>query len=140
MIHRLGLSHFAQIAGVPVFFLFAAATPANPLMPGSAEWTRYALVVKLENLPKRYSCEILESKFRDVLLTLAARPENVLASQCEQFLGPNGLSPEVHLQFLLPTRVRVPESRAVTVAVVRKTIELQPGRPSARWTLQIAIC
>ena len=48
-----------------------------------AEWVRHNLIVKLHDLPKRYSCNDLWYRFRDILLDIGARPMCFHAGICD---------------------------------------------------------
>jgi hypothetical protein len=111
--------------------MLPAATLRTSAAPQPAAWTAYDVVVNLRELPKRYSCDDLSYKFRDVLLAIGARPENIFAYSCEKSLGSRARSPEVHLQFALPEVVRGAQLRSADLSVVRRTIELQAGNPPA---------
>jgi hypothetical protein len=124
----------AATVTVAAALVFASAiVPAATLRispaPQPAAWIPFDLIVNLQDLPKRYSCDDLWYKFRDVLLAIGARPENIFAYRCEKSLGSGARSPEVHVQFSLPELVRAAERKAADLSVVRKTIELQPGHP-----------
>jgi hypothetical protein len=105
-----------------------AATPAP--VGRRAVWSAHDLIIRLEHLPKVYSCDDLWYKFRDVLLAIGARPDlKVLAYQCGLKLGSLAFSPKVHLYFFIPeafgrTRARHPELHAVP-----QTVRLTPGHP-----------
>ena len=76
-------------------------------MAQQAVWARHDMVIRLRNLPKRYSCDDLWYKFHDVLLSLGARPDmRILANQCKQAGSEGGLSPSVHLTFDTPEAVQ----------------------------------
>ncbi len=115
----------------------AASVWGAAIVPAAAEdatrragaWVAFDLVVNLRSLPRRYSCEDISQKMRDVLLAVGAHPENVFAYRCEQGLGTQSRSPEVHLRFSLPEALGESRGRASDMSVVRKTVELQPGHP-----------
>jgi hypothetical protein len=99
-----------------------AATPRPPNTP--AVWIAYNMTVDLHDMPKRYGCEDLRDKFRDMLLSIGARQDlKVVPFRCYEW------SPGVHLQFSLPEVVpdrllRYPDSQAGSEAV-----RIEPGRP-----------
>jgi hypothetical protein len=124
------------IIAASIFFMgTVCAAPVNTV-PQAGEWRAHDLVVAFHHLPKRYSCDDLQSKVTDVLRTMGARPESVFPYRCEQALGSRARSPEVHLQFSFPEVAN--RSVAETgMSVVRTTVELRPGHPS---TLTDADC
>ena len=130
-----------ETVSVALVLIFAsamlpAATLGSPSVPQPGAWTPFNLVVHLQDLPKFYSCDDLWYKFRDVLLAIGARPENIFAYRCETALGAHR-SPEVHMQFSLPELVHGVKRESADLSVVRKAIELQPGHPP---TLDISDC
>ncbi len=114
------------IALTPV--LTARLALASPLTAQQAFWVAHDLRVDLHNLPRRYSCDDLQHKFRDVLLALGARPDlRVLTERCE--LGSR--SPSVRLQFSSPELVdRVPK-RGMAVDAAAVVVRLEPGHPAS---------
>jgi hypothetical protein len=124
----------APVGAMAVLVLVSTVLPAataSASVPRAAAWVPFDLVVNLRNLPERYSCEDLSQKFRDVLLAVGARPENIFAYRCEKTLGPRARSPEVHVQFSLPEVLSEPARKSADLSVIRKTIELQPGHPAS---------
>lgn len=106
--------------------------------PQAAVWLPHDLIVKLDNLPKRYSCNDLWYRFRDVLLAIGARDDlKILPYRCESQLGPEARSPEVHLSFSLPQTVTGRQEKWADVSVARRTVELRPGSPA---TLDASDC
>jgi hypothetical protein len=68
-----------------------------------AEWMPHDMIVKLRDLPKRYSCNDLWYRSRDVLLAIGARPNvQILTHRFESALGPNARSPRVFHAALHP--------------------------------------
>ena len=118
---------------VTVALVFASAilpaAASSAPAPQTAAWIAFDLVVKLRDLPQRYSCEDFSQKFRDVLLAIGARVENIFAYRCEKALGARARSPEVHVLFSLPEVLSEPGRRSSDVSVIRRTVELQPGHP-----------
>jgi hypothetical protein len=108
-----------------------ASLPTTADKPQPAAWLAYDLVLTLQHLPKRYSCDDLRYKVNDVLLAIGARPKSIFPYRCEAALGSRARSPQVHLQFSFPEVLNgqhgQPESG---LSVVRRTIELRPGRPA----------
>jgi len=99
----------------------AATLTAQP-----AAWVSFDLSVVLHNLPGRYSCDELRSKFRDVLLVLGARPDlKVLISRCE----PGSHSPYVRVQLTLPELIERTSKRGVVVGAAEAIVRLEPGHP-----------
>ena len=100
-----------------------SATSA-PGESGPAVWVAYNRVIDLDNLPKRYACDVLADKIRDILLSLGAGAElKVLAYGC------NGFSPRVHVQFSLPRRVALAKVGSVNLQAAPGTLLLEPGHP-----------
>lgn len=92
-------------------------------------WTAHDMVIRLNDLPRAYSCDDLRERFHDVLLALGARPQvTVSAYAC----GPEGYSPRVRLQFSLPARVLQAHALEVRQAQPR-IVRLGPGTPRS-WT------
>ncbi len=112
----------------------AAAIPAAQGAPAGqpAVWVPHDMIVDLTNLPRRYSCDDLWYKFRDVLLELGARPDmRILAYRCEAALGPRARSPSVHLRFDLPSPVDRAQARWADVTVTSTTVRIAPGHPAS---------
>lgn len=117
-------------SGLAVTLLSAAqAAPPQGAAPSPGEsgpvvWSAYDRVIDLENLPKRYKCDELGSKVRDILLTLGAGPElQVVPLSC------NTWSPRVRLRFSLLKRVARAKAGAVNLQAVPGTLLLEPGHP-----------
>lgn len=117
---------------------FAAGTgPEGPtaVIDEAGSWAAHDTVVKLHDLPKDYSCNELEERFRDVLLALGARPDmKVEAHQCaaDSQGYSEGYAPRVHLQFSVPRSGM--KTQTVPVGTVRpRTVRLGPGAPRS-WT------
>src|SRR6185437_9789426 len=103
---------------------------SQPAGSQPAVWIKHDIVVHLENLPKRYSCDDLWYKFRDVLLTLGARQNmQILAYRCESVLGAIARSPSVHLQFEMPQAVQGADVRWADMQASPRTVRLGPGNP-----------
>lgn len=123
----------------------APAPPASSQLPEStaqpspqlparepAVWIQHDIVVHLEDLPRRYSCDDLWYKFRDVLLALGARQNmRILAYRCESALGAIARSPSVHLQFELPQAVQGGDVRWADMQANPRTVRLGPGSPAS---------
>jgi hypothetical protein len=108
-----------------------AAAASGPI-PQPAVWMPHDLIVPLENLPKRYSCNDLWYKFRDVLRAIGARPDlQILAYRCEKGLGDTARSPRVHLQFQLPQVVHGKDTQWSDVRAVTTIVRLEPGQPAS---------
>ncbi len=113
-----------------VWGIGSAAAPPSASEP--ATWIRHDIVVQLQNLPKRYSCDDLWYKFRDVLLKLGARPNmQILAYRCESVLGPIARSPTVHLQFDMPQALQGKDVRWAEMQASPRTVRLAPGDPAS---------
>jgi hypothetical protein len=102
--------------------------PASVAQP--AVWMPHDLIVRLQDLPKRYSCDALWYKFHDVLLRIGARPDlRILAYRCAQAAGESGRSPSVHLRFETPEAVHGAQERWSDVHAISSTVYLEPGHP-----------
>jgi len=116
-----------------VFFLTALAplliaypALAAPWEAQPAAWVAYDLSVTLHNLSRRYSCDELRSKFRDVLLLLGARTDlKILTARCE--LGSR--SPFVRVQFVMPELLERTAKRGGLVDAAAGIVRLEPGHP-----------
>jgi hypothetical protein len=90
------------------------------------------LIVTLNHLSKRYSCNDLWYKFHDVLLEIGARPDmTILPYRCQRALGEAARSPSVQLQFQLPEVLHGKLVRWADIRVVNSTVILGPGHPSS---------
>jgi hypothetical protein len=102
-----------------------------------AVWVPREVLVQLHHLPKRYSCEALQRKFRDLLRVLGAQHDvRVLAYGCGADSGAGGYSPAVHLHFEIPRVVQGAnlswaDFDANRTNVLPQTIRLRPGSPAA---------
>lgn len=123
--HRARLV-FISTALTPL--LMAHPAPAAPPTAQPATWVGYNLSIDLHNLPTRYSCDELQSKFRDVLLALGARQDlEVLTSRCE--LGSH--SPIARVRFAIPELVGRTSKRGVAVEAAAAIVRLEPGHPAS---------
>lgn len=124
-LHRSKLL-FILTALAPLLAAYPAA--AAPMTAQAASWVAYELSVDFHNLPRRYSCDELRFKVRDVLLVLGARPDlNVLMARCE--LGSR--SPIVRVQFVMPELVERTSKRGVVVDAAAAIVRLEPGHPAS---------
>ena len=107
----------------------AAATAAA--IP--AEWMPHDIMVRLQNLPKRYSCDDLWYKFHDVLLALGARADlKILTWRCENSLADAAArSPRLQLKFELPQALSGKQIRWSDVNAAPATVLLEPGHPAS---------
>jgi len=111
-----------------------AAQPVSPkVAEHPATWRPYDLIVDLNNLPHRYSCDDLWYKFHDVLLAMGAAPGvKILAYRCEPGLpDASARSPRVHLRFSLPELLAPAESHWAELQAAPATVELEPGHPAS---------
>jgi len=91
---------------------------------------RHNLIVKLHDLPKRYSCNDLWYRFHDILLDIGARPNMDIAPyRCERALGPNARSPRVHLTFDMPRALPAAQADESDILTTAKTVRLAAGQP-----------
>jgi hypothetical protein len=87
-----------------------------------AVWFPYDILVDLQNLPRHYTCDDLESKFRGVLLSIGARPDmTIVPYQCHSY------SPRIHVLFSLPKTVR----GYAELTAVDESVRLAPGQPAS---------
>jgi hypothetical protein len=106
----------------------ATNTATADQTPHPAVWVPHALIVDLPNLPKRYTCDELWYKFRDVLFAIGARPDmKVLPYRCESALGPRAYAPKVQLEFSTPRVVTGKDTKWADMQVVTKSVRLAPG-------------
>jgi hypothetical protein len=90
------------------------------------------LIVHLNHLPKRYSCNDLWYRFRDILLEIGARSDlKILPYRCESALGEAARSPSVQLQFQLAEVLSGKQARWADVQVIKSTVVLGPGNPKS---------
>jgi hypothetical protein len=114
----------ACIAALGVVVATTTAGGAEASYPGV--WSRHALIVDLQNLPKRYDCDELWYKFRDVLKAIGARSDmKILPYRCDR--GSAGYSPRVELTFSIPSEVTGKSARLAEMRIVPKSIRLDPG-------------
>jgi hypothetical protein len=110
----------------------ASANAAESALGQPATWMAHDLIVTLNHLSKRYSCNDLWYKFHDVLLEIGARPDmEILPYRCERALGEAARSPSVQLQFQLPEVLHGTLARWADIRVVNRTVTLEPGHPSS---------
>src|SRR5581483_9369254 len=119
------------LGSIAVLTLGAAITTATAAeMTQPAVWSPHALIVDLQNLPKRYSCDDLWYKFRDVLLAIGARPDmKILPYRCDRRSDSLGNSPRVQLEFSIPSLVSGKNARWAEITATPKTVRLEPGSP-----------
>lgn len=110
----------------------AEAMPGEPALGlgQPATWMSHDIIVKLNDLSKRYSCNDLWYKFHDVLLEIGARSDmKILPYRCEPALGAAARSPSVQLHFMLPEVLHGKLARWAEFRVVNSTVTLEPGHP-----------
>jgi hypothetical protein len=115
--------------------LLGASANGAPMSVGTrwpATWQRRELIIDLHDLPKRYSCDDLWYKFRDVLERLGASSRmDILPYRCEPSLGAAARSPRVRIKYFVPRQLaRSNASNADLTAVVRD-VRIEPGEPSS---------
>jgi hypothetical protein len=119
---------FVLLLGTLTVTATASAGPASVAQP--AVWMPHDMIVRLENLPKRYPCDDLWYKFHDVLLKIGARPGmSILTYRCGQAAGEIGRSPSLHLRFETPAAVHGAQVRWSDVQATPTTVHLEPGQP-----------
>jgi hypothetical protein len=113
-----------------------AGTPPPRQSGHAATWRPYNLIVDLNNLPQRYSCDDLWYKFHDVLLALGARPDlKILTYRCQRTLpDATARSPRARLQFSLPELLTPAESRWTQLEATTSIVRLAPGHPTSLQT------
>ncbi len=116
-----------SIGALGLLAVFTAANAANA--PQAAVWSQRALIVDLQNLPKRYTCDELWYKFRDVLVAIGARPHKILPYSCDSRLGAVAYSPKVQLELSIPSAVSGKDARWANLQAVPKLVRLEPGAP-----------
>jgi hypothetical protein len=119
-------STFADAMSVALVLAASApgAASARATEPESARavWFPYDILVDLQNLPRRYSCDDLESKFRGVLLSIGARPDmTIVPYQCHSY------SPRIHVLFSLPKTLE----GYTELTAIDESVRLAPGRPAS---------
>jgi hypothetical protein len=106
------------------------STAAAPAAAAPAEWRSFDINVRLENLPRSYTCDELWYRFHDVLLAIGARPDmRILTYHCADTRAASGRSPSVQLEFQLPISLSAAQARYADLSVVDRTIRLAPGKP-----------
>jgi hypothetical protein len=121
---------FALVALLGALDMGNTASAQAAAVAQQAVWARHDIVIRLRNLPKRYSCDDLRYKFHDVLLSLGARPDmRILASQCKQKGSEGRRSPRVHLTFDTPEAVQGPHVRLSEFRAITTKVYLGPGQP-----------
>ncbi len=115
---RISLISTLMMAGISP----AVATPPEDT---PAVWISHAIIVDLDNLPKRYTCDELWYRFRAVLLSIGARPGmKITPYHCDD------RSPSVEVQFSLPQAIQGAQVRFADLEAANNTITLEPGRPT----------
>jgi|SRR5579862_3167673 len=110
----------------------AGTSAADDATGQPAAWMPHELIVRLDHLSKRYSCDDLWYKFHDVLLQIGARPDmRILPYRCERALGEAARSPSVQLQFQLPEVLYGKRARWADIRVVTSVVTLEPGHPAS---------
>jgi hypothetical protein len=107
----------------------AAASEAPPTVQ-PAEWTSFDMLVRLQNLPRTYSCDDLWYKLRDLLLKLGARAYMTITPyHCGFAGGGPATSPSLELKFQLPRVLSGSDTRYAQISVIDEPIRLAPGSP-----------
>jgi hypothetical protein len=115
---RIGLIATLMIVGI-------SPTIATPASDTPAVWFSHAIIVDLDNLPKRYTCDELWYRFRAVLLSIGARPDlQITPYHCDE------RSPSVELQFSLPHAIERGQQQLADLQAPDDSITLEPGRPT----------
>lgn len=106
------------------------AAPPTAQSPGSqpAAWVAHDISLNLYHLPRGYSCDDLQQKFRDVLLALGASQDaSVLTSRCE----PGSRSPRVRLRFSLPEILASTAKQSTVIKASTTLVRLEAGHPGS---------
>ena len=104
----------------------AFATQAQP-----ASWAKHAIIVQFDHLPRRYSCNDLWYRFRDVLRAIGAREIHILPYECGKSLGAQARSPAVQVSFQLPEALQGKLARWADLQAHIHTVILEPGHPAS---------
>jgi hypothetical protein len=109
-----------------------ASGAANPDPGGQpAMWAHHALLIDLHDLPKRYTCDELWYKFRDVLVAIGARGDlKILPYRCEPGAGSIAYSPKIQLEFTMPSVLTGRPASLAPLRVRARSVHLEPGTPS----------
>lgn len=127
---RASATRVALLSALALVGVASAAAPQAPATP--AVWIPHAIIVNLDALPKRYSCDDLWYRFRAVLLSIGAHSDlKVVPYHCDS------QSPSVQLQFSLPEAVAGAQARFADLKAINDTITLEPGHPAP---LEVADC
>jgi hypothetical protein len=116
----------ATVFGVLLSFAVLAPTyaVARQQQTQPAVWRDYDMIVDLQVLPQRYACDDLWYKFRDILLSIGARPKmEIIPYRC------SSVSPRVQIRFSLPYAVNESQVRLATLQAVNGTVRLEAGHP-----------
>lgn len=117
-------------AGAALVLVLALSVAQAEQSTQPAVWSHHALIIDLHNLPKRYSCDELWYKFKDVLLAIGARPDlKILPYRCGRSVGSRAFSPKIQLEFSLPRPVSGKNARWASVQGHAKSVRLEPGAP-----------
>ena len=120
------------LLSVSVLPAAGGATAAPNAIAEPATWMPHNLIVHLNHLPKRYSCNDLWYRFHDILLEIGARSDlKILPYKCESALGEGARSPRVQLQFQLPEVLSGKQARWADVRVIKSTVVLGAGNPKS---------
>jgi len=112
----------------------AGAHAAAPEVPAAqpAEWRSFDLLVRLQNLPRTYSCDDLWYKLHDLLLKLGARAYMTITPyHCGFAGGGPATSPSLELKFQLPRVLVGGATRYAQIPVIKETVRLAPGSPAS---------
>jgi hypothetical protein len=93
-----------------------------------ATWHDHSLIIDLDHLPKRYSCDQLWYKFRDVLLAVGAAAQmKIVPYRCGPRVGALAYSPKVQLRFSTPMQMSGSAASGASLRAVERKLRLQPG-------------
>lgn len=99
--------------------------------PVAGYWARHDEIERLEDLPKRYSCNDLYYKYRDVLALLGAPAgASILSFGCSGTSGTSLKDPtRVELRYQIATPFPASAQPQASLKIAQRTITLQPGSP-----------
>lgn len=119
----------AAVAGAMIVHSAAGLADAGASVP--SVWGRYDLILEFNHLPKQYSCKDLWYKIRAVLAAVGAGGiSEILPYDCGSGRTDHGLSPKVHVAFVVPEAASGIQARNPDLHASSAEIHLGPGNPS----------
>ena len=118
------------VAVASAMIVHTAAGLADTRASLPAVWGRYDLILEFNHLPRQYACNDLWYKFRDVLRAVGAGGiSEILPYDCGSGSTDRGLSPKVHVAFVLPETVPGIQTRYADLHASGVQIHLWAGQP-----------